>query len=481
MCKDFSNLPKEAFIHPNGFNKKEVIELLQRGIQLFTGHLSNFESTSPLPNSPEKVFDITIPDSPMGLEHIFDELKNIIELSMNPSHPGYIGHMDSMPTTMSIMGDMISTALNNNMLSIEMSPMLSNLEYSITKAIAGLFGLGENAGGVLVSGGSLANLQALTVARNHAFKSVKQGIVGLNFKPVILSSEVAHTSLQKAAMILGLGIDAVISVKTNENSQLDVSDLVTKIEKCKLENKYPFCVVATAGTTVTGSIDNLIEINKIAKEYGLWFHVDAAYGGGLVLSDKYRKLIEGIEFADSITFNPQKLLYIAKTCAMVLFRDIRLLDEDFRISAPYMKEIQSVNLGEISVQGTRHADILKFWLSLQHIGKDGYNELINKNMKLTQYVMSHIHERPDIVVTNIPQTNIICFRGTPSWLTEDKWDDWNTKLQNYLLSAASIFVSLPMYRGYRWLRVVLLNPYTDESVIDNLFEKIDDFIKMKCK
>ena len=481
MCKDFSKLPKEAFIHPKGLNKQEVIELLQRGIQLFTGHLSNFEFTSPLPNSPEKVFNITIPDSPMGLDHIFDELKNIIELSMNPSHPGYIGHMDSMPTTMSIMGDMISTALNNNMLSIEMSPMLSNLESSITKAIAGLFGLGENAGGVLVSGGSLANLQALTVARNHAFKSVKQGIVGLNFKPVILASEAAHTSLQKAAMILGLGIDAVISVKTNENSQLDASDLVTKIEKCKLENKYPFCVVATAGTTVTGSIDNLIEINKIAKEYGLWFHVDVAYGGGLVLSDKYRKLIEGIEFADSITFNPQKLLYIAKTCAMVLFRDMRLLDEDFRISAPYMKEIQSVNLGEISVQGTRHADILKFWLSVQHIGKDGYNGLINKNMKLTQYFMSRIQERSDIVVANIPQTNIICFRGTPSWLTEDKWDDWNTKLQNYLLNEESIFISLPMYKNCRWLRVVLLNPYTDESVIDNLFEKIDDFIKMKCE
>ena len=112
MCKDFSKLPKEAFIHPNGLNKQEVIELLQRGIKLFTGHLSNFEFTSPLPNSPEKVFNITIPDSPMGLDHIFDELKNIIELSMNPSHPGYIGHMDSMPTTMSIMGDMISTALN---------------------------------------------------------------------------------------------------------------------------------------------------------------------------------------------------------------------------------------------------------------------------------------------------------------------------------------------------------------------------------
>lgn len=427
------------------------------------------------------MFDITIPDSPMQLDYIFDELRDIIKLSMNPSHPGYIGHMDSMPTAMSIVGDMISTAINNNMLSIEMSPMLSNLESSITKTIADLFGLGEKSGGVLTSGGSLANLQALTVARNHSFKSVKEGIVGLNFKPVILASEVAHTSLQKAAMILGLGTDAIVCIKTNENSQLDVSDLVTKINKCKMDNKYPFCVVATAGTTVTGSIDNLIEINKIAKEYELWFHVDAAYGGGLIFSNKYRKLIEGIEFADSITFNPQKLLYIAKTCAMVLYRDMRLLHEDFRIFAPYMKEIENVNLGEISVQGTRHPDILKLWLSLQHIGKCGYDELINKNMKLTQYFMSCIQERAYITVTNIPQTNVICFRVTPSYLPEDKWDDWNTKMQNYLLNEENIFISLPTYRNCRWLRVVLLNPYTDESIIDNLFKKIDNFIKMKYK
>lgn len=417
----------------------------------------------------------------MQLEHIFGGLKNIIKLSMNPSHPGYIGHMDSMPTTMSIIGDMISAAVNNNMLSIEMSPILSNLEFSITKAIANLFGFRENSGGVLTSGGSLANLQALTVARNHAFKSVKQSIVGLNFKPVILASEVAHTSLQKAAMILGLGTEAVIYIKTNENSQLDVGDLVTKIKKCKLENKYPFCVVATAGTTVTGSIDNLIEINKIAKEHKLWFHVDAAYGGGLVFSDKYKKLIEGIEFADSITFNPQKLLYIAKTCAMVLFRDMSLIHQNFRISAPYMKEIENINLGEISVQGTRHADILKLWLSLQHIGKCGYNELINKNMKLTQYFMSCIQERPYITVTNIPQTNIICFRGIPSWLPEDRWDAWNTKLQDYLLNKENVFISLPTYKNCRWLRVVLLNPYTDKSIIDNLFNKIDNFIKIKYK
>lgn len=478
MSKDFSKLPKDAFIDPNGFNREEVTELLHKGVELILDHLSDAKSRSPLPSNEEKRFELNIPDSPRELESIFKELDAIIKYSMNPSHPGYIGHMDSMPTTMSIVGDMITTAINNNMLSIEMSPMLSNLEYSLTKYIANLFGLGENAGGVLASGGSLANLQALTVARNHAFESVKEeGVIGLNIKPVILASDVAHTSLHKAAMILGLGSDAVIAVKSNENSQLDLNDLVTKIEECKSENKYPFCVVATAGTTVTGSIDSLVEISKVAEENDLWFHVDAAYGGGLIFSNQYKDLLDGIQYADSITFNPQKLMYIAKTCAMVLFKDMRLLHNNFRISAPYMKEIEDVNLGEISVQGTRHADILKLYLSLQHIGKSGYEELIDKNMKLTQYLMSSVQKKSDITIANIPQTNIVCFRVTPSWLAEDKWDDLNTRLQNYLLNEGDIFVSIPAYRNNRWLRIVLLNPYTDETVIDKLIKKIDEFLE----
>lgn len=471
-------ISKTAFIAPDGSNRKEILDLFKRAMMLFIGHISNFESVPPLNNKLEKTFDEIIPEDPIPIDAIFHELQNVIEVSMNPSHPGYMGHMDSMATTMSIIGDMIAAALNNNMLSIEMSPLFSSLETAVTKEVAGLFGLGKNAGGVLTSGGTLANLQALTVARNFSFKSLQQGIVGLPYQPVILASEVAHTSLQKAAMILGLGTDAIIRVSVNEDSQLNVDDLEAQIQQCRLEKKYPFCVVATAGTTITGSIDNLMAISKIAKRQNLWFHVDAAYGGGVIFSDQHKGLLKGIEFADSVTFNPQKFLYIAKTCSMVLFRNRNLLQENFRISAPYMKENPSVNLGEISTQGTRHADVLKLWLSLQHIGKCGYNELIAKTFQLTDYFMSHVKKRTYLSVTNMPQTNVICFRGTPVWLVEDKYDTWNMHLQVYLLEKGNTYFSLQTYRNQRWLRVVLLNPYINETVIDNLFARIDEFYKM---
>ena len=203
-----------------------------------------------------------IPDGPVPEDVLLEMVPRMLAGSMNPANPGYIGHMDPLPTTMSMLGDLIVAALNN-MLSLEMSPVFSRLEPLLLREFAALFGLGDQAGGVLVSGGSLGNLQALTVARSVAFQCRDSGIADLDRQPVLFASAEAHTSIQKATMMLGIGTGGVIPVATGPGSRMDPAQLRLAIERAYAAGQAPFCVVATAG-----SIDPLEEIGRIAREYG---------------------------------------------------------------------------------------------------------------------------------------------------------------------------------------------------------------------
>jgi glutamate/tyrosine decarboxylase-like PLP-dependent enzyme len=475
------NLPSNAFIDPAGNNSAEIEALLHQAVALLIEEMTRAEERSPLPE-PIDIEQLqqwaTIPEQPISTATLMAQLQQHLRYAMNAAHPGYMGHMDSIPTAMSIVGDLLVAALNNNMLSVEMSPVFSRLEPLVLQQIAQQFGLGAAAGGVIVSGGSLANLQALTVARNLAFDAVKTGVVGLARQPVFLVSEMAHTSMQKAAMIMGLGSAAAIAVRTNANAQIDLADLKAQLAQAEQANQQPFAIVATAGTTVTGNIDPIDEIAAIARAHRLWLHVDAAYGGALIFSPKYRPLLAGIEQADSITFNPQKWLYVTKTCATVLFKDFSLLKQHFRILAPYMNDDgQWANLGELTVQGTRHPDILKLWLSLQHLSRQGYAEIIHHSYALTQQLFTALQARPNFQIASQPQTNLLCFRLAPRDIDPAQWDDLNIALQRHLLSANAhpVFLSTPIYRGQRWLKAVLLNPYTRSKNIEQLCASLDRF------
>jgi len=471
-----SNTPQAAFIDPSGGNAEAVRDFAEDVLDQLLGQLGTADDRSPLPEV-SVIPSVMFPDSSRPHGDLLTDLETIVTGSMNPAHPGYIGHMDTMPTTVSVLGDLVTSAVNNNMLSVEMSPVFSELEVQLVERIADEFGLGPGAGGVLCSGGSLANLHALSVARNQAFTVHKESLASVDRTPVLFASEVAHTSLQKAAMLLGLGADAVIPVETDDDSRMAPTALAQAIETAEREDQAPFCVVATAGTTTTGNIDPLPAVRDVADAHDLWFHVDAAYGGALVFSEAERGRLDGIEAADSVTFNPQKWCYVAKTCAMALFADGDVLQEDFRIGAPYMRGDDAIpNLGELSVQGTRRADILKLWLTFQHLGRNGLEQLIDESYRLTAVIHEHVVEHDALECASRPEMNILCFRAVPEWCPPEGRDELNNRLQQTLLSEHDIFVSLPTYRDSRWLRVVLLNPFTGEETIQRLFSGIDAFL-----
>ncbi|WOD38847.1 aspartate aminotransferase family protein [Nodosilinea sp. E11] len=469
-----SVLPATAFIHPQGHNRAAIEAVFEQVTAHILDYLAGASRLVPLPTVKDIAFE-GIPEQPTAIASLLESLPSLMAQSMNPAHPGYLGHMDPLPATASLLGDWVAAALNNNMLSVEMSPVLSRLEPLLLADMAQLFGLGATAGGLLTSGGSLANLQALTVARNVKLDCLQAGLAG-GPPPLILASEMAHTSIQKAAMVLGLGLNGVALVPTDARGHMDVGALEAQIQSAIAGGQRPIAVVATAGTTVTGNIDPLPEIARIAQAYDLWFHVDAAYGGAIAFSPIHRHQLAGIEQADSITFNPQKWLYVTKTCASVLFRDMGVLHSHFRVSAPYMNvEADWVNLGELSVQGTRHTDVLKLWLTLQHLGKAGCAELVEASYALADHCLAQVRQRPYLELATDPEMNVLCFRGCPSTLPPADWDGWNIRLQEYLLQRHQTFLSVPRLRGQRWLKAVLLNPFTTVAQLSDLFLAIDRF------
>jgi glutamate/tyrosine decarboxylase-like PLP-dependent enzyme len=384
--------------------------------------------------------------------------------------------MDPPPTTASVLGDAVAAALNNNLLSVELSPFCSRLEAALVETFAERFGLGPDAGGVLASGGSLSNLQALAVARSHVLGTGTDGWVGAgDGRPVLFASDVAHTSLETAATVLGLGTDAVVAVETDDGDRLRPDALAAAIGRARARGERPFCVVATAGTTTTGAIDPLAEAGAVAAREGLWYHVDAAYGGAIVLSERHRDDLDGIGRADSVTFNPQKWLYVAKTCSMALFADAAVLDDEFRVGVPYTEAGgRAVDRGEIGIQGSRHADVLKLWLSLQHLGERGYAALLDESYRLTAHLAAGVRARPWLELATEPETNLLAFRADPGADGVDDPDATTLALGEHLLER-ELFLSRPTYRGGRWLRAVLLNPYTDVATLDGLLAAVDEF------
>jgi len=252
---------------------------------------------------------------------LLNDLQIVMDGAYQPSHPGALAHLDPPPLTASIAADLICAGLNNNLLAEELSPGLSGLERQLCRWFAQRLGLPENAGGVLATGGTLSNLMALVTAR-----SVQGPGDG-----VVVCSRDAHVSLQKATRVMGLANDALQQLPVDREGRLCPTSLEQTLRDLHRRGRPCLAVVATAGTTIRGAIDPLAEIASICRRYEVWLHVDAAIGGVFALSEDWSPLFRGLEQADSITLNPQKLLGIAKASSLLLVRDLCHLH---RVSPP---------------------------------------------------------------------------------------------------------------------------------------------------
>ncbi|MEZ4649755.1 MAG: pyridoxal-dependent decarboxylase [Candidatus Eisenbacteria bacterium] len=488
------------FIDPAGSNRDAMRSLGYRFVDLLVDVASNslarpaFDrdaAPEPGPYHPS--------EEGRPVAELMDELGPILSASLNPAHPGYMGHMDTLASAVGIFSDALVSAANNNMLSWEMSPVFTAMERQMTSWFTGLFGWERSETlpsggeipqdqavpfGQLVSGGTLANMTAMLVARNALGGDTKQdGLARLDAPPVFLATKNAHFSFAKAANLLGLGKEGWVGLPTDEHGAVRIDSIGPALERVRREGRRPFALVGVAGTTVTGTIDPLPELADIAEREGLWFHVDAALGGAIAVSDRLRPRLAGAERARSITFNPQKWLFVPKTCASILFRDGRDVDthlrEAFVYGTSHRREHGShYNLGEWTLQGTRRVDVLKLYLTLEHIGRTRLARIIERHLDLAAYLAERIDGHDELELLTRPDLNIVNFRyrGPSPWDDCEKvalrCDRITASIQRSVEDSGLGWLSLPEYRGRRYLRAVILHPDTDERRLDAILDEV---------
>ncbi len=451
-----------------------------------------------------------IPEEPTFVSEYTEFVKDkLVAQSVHTAAPGFIGHMTSALPYFMLPLSRIMTALNQNTVKVETSKAFTPLERQVLAMLHRQVYHGDDAFyetwihdsrhalGAFCSGGTIANVTALWVARNRLFapdgefrgisregmcRSLKHlGCDGV----AILASKRGHYSLGKAADVLGIGRDNLAMVETDASNRIDLPLLKAEIRRLGDDNIRPLALVGIAGTTETGNVDPLEAMADLALELGCHFHVDAAWGGPTLFSERYRHLLHGIERADSVTIDAHKQLYVPMGAGMVVFKD-PTAQSAIEHHAAYILRHGSKDLGSHTLEGSRPGMAMLVHAGMSIIGRKGYELLIDLGIERARTFAGMIRQHPDFELTSEPELNILTYRYCPRSLQQQLartaahqscrinalLDQVNQLLQKYEREAGKTFVSRTRLRVAAYgpqeltvLRVVLANPLTTDEVL----------------
>jgi aspartate 1-decarboxylase len=486
--------------------------------QNLVGFLNNHivASKNALTDIEQDFINAQIPEDPEFVsDHMHHLLDKLVAQSVHTSSPSFIGHMTSALPSFILPLSKLMVGLNQNLVKVETSKAFTPLERQVLGMMHNLvyqqddvfyqnwMHSAEHSLGAFCSGGTVANITALWVARNKLLKP--DG----NFKGVareglhramrhygyqdlaILVSERGHYSLKKSADILGIGQDNVIAIPTDENNKIDCQKLAEKCQQLAKDNIKVLAIVGVAGTTETGNIDPLDKIAEIAQQNQCHFHVDAAWGGATLLSNKYRPLLEGIEQADSVTIDAHKQMYVPMGAGLVIFKDPASVSA-IEHHAEYILRKGSKDLGSHTLEGSRPGMAMLVYASLHIISRPGYEMLINQAIEKAEYFAELINQHEDFELITRPELCLLTYRYAPKSVQAllDRNDNEANKSVNVLLGKLTKFIQkrqredgrsfvsrtrieVSRYGGEKIIvfRVVLANPLTTEEILQGILQQ----------
>ncbi|KAL1128838.1 hypothetical protein AAG570_013372 [Ranatra chinensis] len=439
------------------------------------------------PDELKEVLDLEVRRSGSSHETILQLVKQVINYSVTIGHPYFLNQLFSSVDPYGLAGQWLGDVLNPSVYTYEVAPVFTLMEETVLAAMRNILGY-TGGDGIFCPGGSIANGYAINCARYHKFPQVKTK--GLSSVPrlVVLTSEEAHYSIKKMASLEGIGSDNVYLVRTSANGKMDVQHLEQLVLRAIEEKAVPFMVSATAGTTVLGAFDPIDEIWEVCSKYKMWLHVDAAWGGGALMSKKHRHLLSSIEKADSVTWNPHKMLAAPQQCSTMLTKHEGLLSQCHSASAQYLFQKDkfydtAYDTGDKHVQCGRRADVLKFWLMWKAKGSEGLEKHVDTLFDNAKYLTEAIRNREgfELVVHQPECTNVTFWYLPPSLRNSRHTPDFAEKLhkvaplikERMMREGTMMMTYQPHKHLPNFFRLVLQNSSLNRDDMDHIIYEIE--------
>lgn len=467
---------QEETLDPTDWN--HLSDLGCQMVEDVMGFLKNIRSHSfkPLPGKVLDKFQQPLPVEASGYEKTYKEfLENILPYPVPSMHPHFWGFVTGSGSPYGVLAEMLAAGLNFS------APRFCapvHIEKQVIIWLKEIMHYPAEASGVLVSGGSMANLTGLAVARNaKALTDIKKkGLQGNQKQMVLYTSTAGHKSLTRSVELLGLGNESLRLIPVDENDQIDIRALKKTIRKDKKNGHHPFCVIGNAGTTNIGAFDNLYAIADLCEQEKLWFHVDGAFGAWARISDTHKHLVHGMERADSLAFDLHKWMYMPYEIGCILVRDKEAHCDTFIYEAEYLETVEKDRHEptNYSVQLSRNVKALKVWMLLKADGIEKYGRLIQQNIDQAYYLEDVLRSKPEIEIISPVSLNIVCFRYVKKGMTETDIKIANKQIMVELWLGKSMFPSDTTIRGKYGLRVCFTNHRSRREDIDRLVDEIID-------
>lgn len=432
----------------------------------------------PLPAASKQLFSSGLPETGNSLDKVYDEFReHILPYGLGNLHPRFWGWVCGGGNTTGMMADMLAAAMNSTISFGEHAALY--VEQQVLNWTKEIYGFPKESSGILTTGASLANILALTVARNRFNKAIrKEGIQQLNSRLLVYASAETHSCIQKAVELLGIGSNSLIKIPVDDNYRIRIDLLEQQIKDDKAKGFSAFCIVGNAGTVNTGAIDDLEVLASIARREGIWFHIDGAFGAVPNLLPEYKSQLKGLQLADSIAFDYHKWFYVNYDVGGLLVRDAAAHKDAFEINASYLalheRGIISgpYNFNHLGIELSRGFRALKVWMMLKEQGLDKYRRMIRQNIQQAQWLAQAVRSEEKLELMAPVPMNIVCFRYKNKQLTNDELNLLNKEILMQLHEKGDAAPSFTILKASYVIRVANVNHRSRREDFEFLVKRV---------